>query len=303
MRALALVALAALAATPSRASAASTSIVLVPLTSVGSEASKKTLRLVSAAIGNEVRKLKRYSLVPPATVARQLKANKKPGFAACDGDSTCLAALGRLVGGKLIVYGEVGGLGGSQVVYLKLVDATDARVKGSTTLELNRSKADSTTVAAAVIRLLAPERYRGTLKLNLDVRGATVYVDGERMQGKAEAPKRLEVGSHALRVTHPEFRDFVRFVDVQFGRTTAIRANMQQFPIVASEIRKNPSDERAAPLLITTGGAPAETPWYRRWYTVAGFGAAAVITSAVVFALIADGIDADASQSVDAPEF
>ena len=149
-----------------------------------------------------------------------------------------------------------------------------------------------------MIRLLAPSRYVGTLAVQDDVSVASIYVDGDKVAESPSTPIPLRVGSHAVRVTHPEFRDIVRFVDIDFKQRVPIRANLQQFPIVASQIRKHRDDSK--PLVV--GKAAVEpTPWYRQWYTVAGVGTAAFVTSAVLFAYL-NQLDSDAKRSVDIPQ-
>ena len=96
-------------------------------------------------------------------------------------------------------------------VYLKLVEVGARREVRSTTLELEAARREEE-VRAGVTRLLAPERYVGTLALDVSVPGAVIYLDGQRLGAAPLAPHRIAVGEHAVRVTHPEYRDFVRFV-------------------------------------------------------------------------------------------
>ena len=58
-----------------------------------------------------------------------------PRLRACDGNTKCLAELGALLSADTVIYGEVGGLGNVQVVYLKAVNVARAKELRSTTLE------------------------------------------------------------------------------------------------------------------------------------------------------------------------
>ena len=62
------------------------------------------------------------------------------------------------------------------------------------------------------------------------------FCDRDEVVGKSPlAPQTLSVGTHALRVTHPEYRDFVRFVDVEFDTPAAVKVDHQTTtPAIAS---------------------------------------------------------------------
>jgi hypothetical protein len=269
-------------------------VALVPLETLGSESkvSQKTQALVARALGA----VQDHAVVPGKNVRRALKKN--PALRACDGNAECLARLGKELGAGYVVFGEVGGLGAAEVVYLKLVDVGAARMVRSTTLELGDKNNDKAALAAAY-RLLAPDQYVGTLATKVDVDGASIYVDGKRVAQSPSKPVALSVGTHAVRITHPEFRDFVRFVDIEFQDSAEVEASLQQFPIVASDLAADPDAQRHGGAVIYQG--TAVTPWYRTWYTTAGVGVVAFIGSAVIIGLIADGIDADDERVVDNP--
>jgi hypothetical protein len=73
---------------------------------------------------------------------------------------------------------------------------------------------------------------------------------------------------------------------------------MSAFPIVEDTMREQggggaivgPGGDRG-----TTVGA---TPWYRRWYTIAGAGVVVFAGAAIVAGLLTGGIDADAEEIV-----
>ncbi|MBT8493365.1 MAG: PEGA domain-containing protein [Deltaproteobacteria bacterium] len=271
-------------------------VAFVPISALGSEANVREVKRLTAAIGFEVRRLKAFKQVPRRTIDRTLERQKRNDLASCDGNSKCLSALGQLVGADYTLFAELGGLGRAQVVYLKLVGVKARRVIRSTTLEFEGRQPTRSQTRAAVIRLLEPSRHTGFLELDVDVDGASIYVNGNQLATSPTDRIILQVGSHALRITHPEFRDFVRFIDVEFAKTLALKANLQQFPVVASQIRKNVTERP-----VTTKRREP-TPWYREWYAVAGMGAVGFVAGAVLFAYIADGIDADATRSVSVPE-
>jgi hypothetical protein len=220
-----------------------------------------------------------------------VKRARRPELRACDGAVPCLAALGQLVGASYAVHGEVGGLGNAQVVYLKLVDVAAAREVRTTVLELGGARAPEQEARAAATRLVTPSRYVGTVDVVVSVAGASIFIDGEMVSRSPAKPLSMAVGEHALRVTHPEFRDFVRFVDVPFGARTRVDVALAPYDAVSGDIRRT----GGGALVATPGPATAAgpTPWYLRWYTIAGGAAVLVVGSAIVVGALNSGVDFD----------
>jgi hypothetical protein len=57
-------------------------------------------------------------------------------------------------------------------------------------------------------------------------------------------------------VTHPQYHNFVKFVDVGYGRTTAVDVAMKQYPIISHDIQGKPIGKDTVQYV--------EPPWYRR---------------------------------------
>jgi len=187
-------------------------------------------------------------------VSAAIDKAKRPQLRQCEGESACVTELGKLVGAQLVITGEVGGLGDSKVVYLKTTDVTAGRELRSTTLAIGTGEEDSP--AGAAVRLLDPDRYRGTVKFGFDVQGATVQVNGTKVQLSAGKELALPVGTHAVTVTHPQYHNFVKFVDVDYGKTTAIDVTMKQYPIIEHDIQGKPIGRDTIEYV--------DPPWYRR---------------------------------------
>jgi hypothetical protein len=246
-------------------------VAIAPLSTLGSDAAGAPRKLGSDLEG-AFGALPGTKVIGVGAVGDSIKKAKKPQLRACDGDPGCLQELGALVGADLVVFGEVGGLGDAQIVYLKLIDAKAGREVRNTTLEIGAPIGGG--ARGAAIRLLEPNRYVGRLVLDVDTQGASIFVNGKLVGKSPLAPLPVAVGTHAVRVTHPEFRDFVRFVDVEFDRPANVKVGLQQYPIVQSSI---------------TGVLPDGTiikevdpPWYRKWYGVAALGAGALAIGILV---------------------
>jgi hypothetical protein len=267
-------------------------VVLAPLTSLTESSGK--LAPTEAVILEGLAGVAGVAVVPPAELRAALKKARRPELESCGGELGCLVEVGKLVRAERVVAGEVSGLGEDQIVYLKVVDVAAARETGSTQAVLPKADADRRLEAkSAAHRLLARNKYQGTLALQVDVQGATVYLDGRKVATSPAPPLLVAVGTHALRVTHEQYRDWVRFVDVKFGETMTLPVGMTAFPIISDEMRGQRLRRPVGPI--------EPLPWYRRWYTVAGFAGALLISSAIISFAVADRVDADAEITIENP--
>jgi len=232
-------------------------------------------------------------------VERVLNERKNARLALCEGDLPCLVAVGRALGVERIITGEAGGLGSSGfVLYLRVVDVSSGKELAATSAVLkgdDRGLRGSAREAA--FRLIAPERYVGRLAIKAEVQGAAVYIDGQRMATLPAPPLALSVGPHALRVSHEAYRDVMRFVDIEFDKTTDIAAELTAFPVISEQMRARGLRDPVP------GGGELEDgrAWYRRWWAVAAFGVVvAAATSAIVIGSV-DRIEADYRVKVGPP--
>jgi hypothetical protein len=277
------------------AAAAPHTIVVAPLSALGTEDTSASAKQIQTDLEKAVAGVDGAKVITSKEALAAIKKAKKPELRVCENDLACLASLGKLVGADLVIAGEAGGLGEVKVVYLELVDVATAKEVRNTTLETDDVAGGGSLGAA--YRLLAPDEYTGTTTLTVDTKGATIYVDGKRL-GKSPLPAApLAVGTHALRVTHPDYRDFVRFVDVGFHADTAIDVKLQEFPVISTEIKGTGPALPASN--ITYIDHP--TPWYRKWWSVAVFSGIVVIATAATAGVIADGVDADTVRPVTPP--
>jgi hypothetical protein len=263
---------AALLAAAAHAARADRVVAIAPLATLGAEDTSAQARKLTGQIEAAVAAIPGTKVVRAAQVADAIKKSRKPQLRACEGDAGCLGELAGLVGAQIVISGEIGGLGESQVVYLAATE--NGKELRSTTLSVG-GKDDSGGPAGAAVRLLDPDSYRGTLRFALDVSGATVYVNGSKAALSTRGEVLLPVGAQAVRVTHPEYRDFVRFIDVEFGKTTPVAVDMQQYPITRHDLLGAPRNRDTVEYI--------EPPLWRRWYVIgpAAIGVA-IVTGLVV---------------------
>ena len=256
-------------------------VAVAPLSTLGSEDTSAGTKQITQAIEAAINSLGGIKVVTAAQVADAIKRARKPQLRTCENDPGCLAELGRLVNANVVIAGEVGGLAESRVVYLGATDVASAKELRSTTLAVGVKNDHAGGATGAVVRLLDPDRYRGTIKLVIDVRGATIYVNGSKVTPNQKSELSLPVGTHAVRVTHPEYRDFVRFVEVPYNKSADVPVGMQQFPILQRDVLGKPRNSDTIEYI--------DPPLWRRWYVVgpAAIGVA-IITGIIVGALVHD---------------
>jgi len=249
-------------------------VAMSPLSTLGTEDTSASTKKLTGQIEVALAALPGTKVVTAAQVADAIKKAKKPQLRICERDPACLAEVGKLVGATIVVDGEVGGLGESKVVYLGATDVATAKELRSTTLQVG-AQDDGGGPSGAAIRLLDPDRYRGTLHFVIDAKGATVFVNGTRISLSPKGEIALPVGTQAVRVTHPEYRDFVKFIDVTYGKTTDVTVGMTQYPIIQHDLQGKP--------ISTDRITYIDPPWYRRPLVV---GTGAVVLTVVAAILV-----------------
>lgn len=254
-------------------------VALAPLSTFGAEDTSAPIKQLTQQLEAAIGKLPDTKLVSSAQVAEAIKKAKKPQLKQCEGEMDCLVELGRLVGANVLITGEIGGLGEAKVVYLGATDITAGRELRSTTLAVGKPTGGGP--AGAIVRLLDPDRYRGTVRFGIDVTGATVYINGSRTPLSPKGEVSLPVGTQAVRVTHPEYRDFVRFIEVQYGQPTDVPVSIQQYPIISRDVQGRPINSDRT--------VYSDPPWYRRWYVVGGGALGVAIVTGIIAGVIASG--------------
>jgi hypothetical protein len=276
LAAAALLLLAAAAPAPARAERL---VAVAPFSTLGAEDTSASVKKLTADIEAAVAGLAGTKVVTTAQVADAIRRAKKPQLKACEGEAACLAELGKLAAAQIVIAGEIGGVGEARVVYLAAIDVAAGKELRSTTLAVGGATLDAGGPQGAVVRLLEPDRYRGTVRFVLDATGATVYVNGSKAALSPRGELSLPVGTQAVRVTHPQYHDFVRFIDVPYGKTVEVAVPLQQFPIVRRDLLGKPQSRDRIVYV--------DPPWWRRWYVVGPAAVGLAVVTGVIAAAIA----------------
>ncbi|MCA9672223.1 MAG: PEGA domain-containing protein [Myxococcales bacterium] len=182
---------------------------------------------LEALLRMELGRLADAALPSPGQIQRLVARHRK--LSGCTGGVHCLARAGALLKVKRIISGNVGGLGDSYVLNIKLVDV-GAKKEVRRIQETMSGHPDQLieAVRVAAYRLVAPERLRGSLEVLANVAGATVALDGKELGATPLAIQHnLLVGEHTLRVTKAGYSDVLQEIKVRLQKTARIVVKMQ----------------------------------------------------------------------------
>ena len=193
----------------------------------------------------------------------------------CDGQSKCLAAIGKALNVNYVISGNVAALGDSFILNIKAIDVTTGK-------ELRRIESDPLrgqpeklidSIRVAAYRLLAPEQLQGAILVLADREGAKVEIDG-KLVGVTPLKTpifKLPLGPHLLRVDGAEFGSFEQEVTVRFQKTTRVVVHLVDLRV------KSDSPKTAGTTLVILHRDPPKKWYQKTWFLVgAGIGTALV---------------------------
>jgi hypothetical protein len=246
----------------------------MPLRSLGVPAD--VVNALEITLRNELSQLPEAKLASPKELVAALKSEPD-----CGAKIACAAAAAIKVGARELISGTTSQLGDSFTIDLKLVEARTAQELRRVTYPVSGSQdALIEMLREAAVRLLAPARYVGSLRIEVPgASGAELFLDG-KSAGKlplATPIEGLPPGQHTIRVTDAQAREMNTFVEVRFARTTEARIDLSGAGLKAVV--------PAAALPSAAVDFPPRAPWVRP-VAIAGLGAGVLSTAlAVVFHL------------------
>lgn len=224
----------------------------------------------------EVERLVGAPLPTLVQVDRELAADVR--LRGCTAAVGCLADLGARLGVTQMVGGNVGELGTSYVIDVKLVDvATQAELRRVSTPLAGTPDDLIEAVRVAAHQLLAPETVRGELQVLADLPGATVRIDGRAVGTTplARPVAGLTLGAHEVIVEKPGSRVVKTQVDVRFQKTTQVVVGLIELVPTPVRSTARPEDQ----------GTPA---W--RWVALGAAGVVLGVAIGLAFRSSSDSV-------------
>lgn len=227
----------------------------------------------------------------PSRVEVEKAIAKDAALRNCAGETECLVGVGKKLGSDLVIAGNVGGLGDSYVVNMKLVDVASATEKNRIKVPLEGNANELIeAVRVALVNLVSPESVRGNLAVLADVKGAKVYLDGQlvgqtplannlitNIDARPEERDGKRQNLHQLRISAEGYIDFIKpDIEVRFGKTTEVVVRLQQRVVAGPGGLELPPVRRQ------------RRPFYTRWWFYTAVGVSAVVLGVVIGRALAD---------------
>lgn len=188
---------------------------------------------LTQVLSSEIKRVDGASVISRDDIAAVLQLEATKSALGCD-DTSCLAELGGALGVEKLVVGNVGKLGDTKVVSLRLISV--AGVKVDNRVSESFAGPDDQLLGAvrhAARKLLGLEtKQQGGLGITSSEEGAEVFVDGDK-RGKLpiKPVAGLPAGPHSVRVARSGFYDFNSDVYVDPGSNTLLWVELQQKPL------------------------------------------------------------------------
>ena len=205
---------------------------------------------LTEAVLSEIAKVQGIKAVGMADIRTMLDLEQEKQLLGCD-DAGCIAEIGGALGVDQIASGNVGKVGETFVIQLKLINIRTAEVLR----RVDRQVSGSEERVLSVCRALAVELMtgqaaarEGRLAISVKQQGALVSVNGKAI-GLTPLPEplTLEEGVHDLKITKDGFKDFSKDVRV----TNAAEAAVE----VVLEAKKKPVKRGFLALDVNESGA------------------------------------------------
>jgi len=150
-------------------------------------------------------------------------------LSACGGETPCLCAIGAALEVELLVTGLLGELGDDYTFDLKLVSVRPCRERSRINEALSgREDLLIGAIRQALYKLVAPDRFVGSLVIEVPVEGAEISLD-DRPVGRtplAGPVGGLRPGVHRLVITKPGLSEFREDVPVRFQQVTKVKVDL-----------------------------------------------------------------------------
>jgi TolB-like protein len=200
---------------------------------VASGVTEEVAKSLTQVLSTELKRVEGARVISRDDIAAMLQLEQDKMLMGCKDDVRCVVEISGALGVDKLVVGQVGRLGPSFVVALKLVDPRSAQVDSRVTESFQGEEAQLIrAVRHAGRRLLGVGvEAKGALAVSASAEEAEVWVDEER-QGELPLPPlgSLGVGRHAVRVAKRGFLDWRSEIYVDPEETTAVWAVLAERP-------------------------------------------------------------------------
>jgi len=168
-----------------------------------------------------------FRLISEASVQKRLKRRRVA-------EDAPLEKVVRALRVHWVLTGTLGGLGDEVSLDLKLLDRGAKEVRRVAVGIPIETRARRAVLDELLVRLLAPDRWAGTLILDCSESGAQVQLDGSFIATTPlDKPLHgLKPGKHILRITKEGFGEFSRFVVIRHAEVARLKVDLKNAMVV-----------------------------------------------------------------------
>lgn len=218
-------------APPGPGTGARTKVVVLELSALGLTGRDADLpRALDSYLRNSVSTIEGMQLISLVDVQLALQDPKHRSLADCLGGARCAVDIGKVVGADRVVFGSIGAAGEAYSLNARAVDVTTGKEGGKHTALIAGSRdALIPEIRLAAFKLLAPERIRGSLLIEIDIDGVTVEIDGQAVgvTPLTEPVRNLTPGSHVVVVRRPGYSEFQQEFTIRPFETAKLKIKLE----------------------------------------------------------------------------
>jgi hypothetical protein len=184
-------------------------------------------------LSGEIKRVEGTTVIGRDDIAALVQLEKEKTMLGCTDDIECLAEIGSALGVQKLIVGQIGILGDSFVISIRLLDTASVNVDNRITESFAGDEGQLIgAMREAGRRLIGIDATEpGTLQVTASEVGSTVFVDGEEV-GKMPLPPITDMapGRHTVRITKKDFFEKSSDVYVNPGETSALWMVLEEKP-------------------------------------------------------------------------
>ncbi len=206
------------------------SLAVLDLTGTG--VTNQTAANLTQVLSTELKRIDGTSVVSRADILAMMQLQEQKMLAGCD-DASCLAEIGGALGVEQLVAGNVGKVGDTFIIALRLINVKTVRVEHRVFESfLGGEEQLIRATRHAGRKILGVEEEDGTLTVSASQQGAQLFLDG-KLLGVTPLPPVPDIaaGAHTLHVAKPGFREHHADVYVEPGEANPVWVPLEVIPV------------------------------------------------------------------------
>lgn len=220
-----------LAAAP--ASSGTTKVAVIELGSLGLQGRDNELpRALESYLRNSIATIQGMQLIPALDVQMALQ-DPRLGLSDCAGGPKCALRLGQAVGADRVVFGTISAAGQAYSLNARAIDVASGKEVARHTATISGSRdALIPEVRLTAFKLLAPDKIRGSLLVDIDVSDVVVEIDGQRVgvTPLAEPVANLAPGPHVVVLRRAGYSEFQQEFSIKPFETLKLKLQLEAEP-------------------------------------------------------------------------